>query len=116
MTRLNGQGAALAVALFLCLMGDNAAASEESEETFGLPEDTGREEVLAFCGPCHSMRLVTQQGLSRADWDELLVWMIEEQEMPPLEAQERKLVLDYLAKHLGPDTHRQRLRAKGIIR
>lgn len=68
-----------------------------------IPKEPGHEEVEAYCGACHSLRIVIQQGLDRASWDELLVWMVEEQDMPELEHEERKLILDYLATHLGPD-------------
>ena len=86
------------------------------DEYFGLPKNTGREEVLAYCGACHSMKLVVQQGLTRQVWAELLVWMYEEQEMDPLEPEEEKLVLDYLAEHLGPEGQKERLRKRGVLR
>ena len=68
-----------------------------------LPEGPGRDEVEAYCGACHSLQIVVQQGLSRDRWSELLIWMVEEQDMAELEAEEHKLVLDYLATHLGTD-------------
>ncbi len=68
-----------------------------------LPAGVGRFETEAYCSACHSLRLVVQQGLSRADWDELLDWMIEEQEMQPMEAADRAKVLGYLAKHFNTD-------------
>ncbi len=66
-----------------------------------LPAGVGRFETEAYCSACHSLRLVVQQGLSRADWDDLLDWMIEEQEMQPMEAADRAKVLGYLAKHFN---------------
>lgn len=92
--------------------GGPAAADDES---VGLPEDSGLEEVVAYCGACHSMKLVVQQGLSRGDWAELLEWMYDEQGMAELEPDEETLVLDYLAKHVGPDSQKQRLRERGIL-
>lgn len=81
-----------------------AAATEEEEDDYqGLPPGTGRDEVLGYCGSCHSMKLVTQQGLTRATWIEVLDWMVEEQEMPELDAEDQKLVLDYLEMFYGPD-------------
>ena len=73
----------------------------------GMPRDKGREQVLVYCGPCHSLRLVAQQGLSRETWDETFVQMTKEHGMAPLPAGDRALVLEYLVKHLGPD-HRWR--------
>jgi hypothetical protein len=80
------------------------------DEYLGLPDEPGREEVAIYCGACHSLMLVVQQGLDRPEWDKLLDWMVEEQGMPELESDERKLVLDYLAEHVGPDGHAERLR------
>jgi cytochrome c len=79
------------------------AGQHDADEWEGLPAGAGREEVFALCGACHSLMLVTQQGLSRDRWDEALDWMIDEQEMEALEPAERKLVLDYLAKFYGHD-------------
>jgi cytochrome c len=90
--------------------GRHWASAEEDELTaIGLPPDTGRAEVEAYCGACHSLKLVVQQGLSREDWDETLEWMVEEQAMEPIDAQDRKLVLDYLAKHVSIEARRQKM-------
>ncbi len=62
------------------------------------------------------MMLVVQQGLTRQDWAELLVWMSEEQEMEPLEREDEKLVLDNLARHLGQEGQKARLRKLGVLR
>ena len=67
----------------------------------GLPEGPGRGLVFGICQACHSLAIVKQQGLNRERWDETLIWMVKEQEMPPLDPQSRKLVLDYLATHYG---------------
>lgn len=57
--------------------------------------------VGAVCSACHSLYMVTQQGLSRERWDKMLDWMIEEQGMEELSATDREAVLDYLSKHYG---------------
>ena len=95
-------------------VAERPRASED--EYLGLPDAPGREEVAAYCGACHSLKLVVQQGLTRPGWEEMLVWMYEEQEMPELEKDEEKLVLDYLAKYVNPENQKQRLRDQGIIR
>ena len=84
------------------------AGEHDSDEWEGLPAGQGRDEVFALCGACHSLKLVTQQGLSRERWDEALDWMIEEQEMEALEPADRKLVLDYLARFYGHDRRARR--------
>ena len=84
--------------------GAPARATETAQDEWqGLPPGTGREETFYLCGACHSLKIVTQQGLSRDTWDEAMDWMVEEQEMEPLEPAERKLIVDYLAKFYGPD-------------
>ncbi len=68
----------------------------------GLPPGPGREEIFYGCSSCHSLMLVTQQGLSRDSWDETLEWMVEEQGMAEIEdATTRDLILDYLSTHFG---------------
>ena len=63
----------------------------------------GAFETHAYCTACHSERIVAQQGLTLADWDELLEQMVEEHEMTPIEEPDRARVLDYLATHYGID-------------
>ena len=77
------------------------AAPAIDEDFEGLPAGAGREEVFYLCAACHSLKLVTQQGLPRYRWDELLTWMTEKQGMPELDGTERSVVLDYLAEHYG---------------
>lgn len=90
-------------------------AVEAEDAYLGLPDAAGREEVFAYCGACHSMQLVVQQGLTRHGWEEILEWMIDEQGMAQLEVEEEKLVLDYLAEHVNPETQKERLRARGLL-
>jgi len=75
------------------------AAAQES-----LPgEGEGKRIVETLCAACHSLKMVTQQGMSRHRWDETLVWMVEKQGMPDLPDDMRTEVLDYLAEHFGTD-------------
>ena len=99
--------AALAAAVSLAGAGPGAVSAEDDYQ--GLPPGEGRDEVLGLCGACHSMKLVTQQGLSRSTWAEVLVFMVEEQEMAELDPEDEKLVLDYLAKFYGPDRLARRM-------
>ncbi len=72
------------------------------DEYWGLPRDNGTEElVAAYCSACHSLRIVMQQHASQSRWDELLNWMVEKQNMPPLETEDRDHILNYLAKHFS---------------
>jgi cytochrome c len=84
-----------------------APAAIAAEDDFGgLPKGPGQEDVYAICAACHSIKLVLQQRLSRADWDEALDYMVAEQAMEKLDAEDRKIVLDYLGKYLGRDAPR----------
>jgi len=76
------------------------AWAEQSQ--FGVLEDAdGAAETYAYCTPCHSEMIVTQQRLSRQRWDELFDWMVEEQGMIEIQEPHRTRVLDYLASHYG---------------
>lgn len=77
--------------------------AEEEQDWQGLPPGKGREETFYLCSPCHSLKLVTQQGLSARRWNEVMDWMKDEQEMPELEPEDRKLIVDYLARFYGED-------------
>ncbi len=75
----------------------------DEDEWQGLPAGKGREETFFTCVPCHSLRMVTQQGLAKWRWNEAIDWMIDEQEMPRLSASERELIVGYLARFYGED-------------
>ena len=85
---------------------ETALQPGEEPEFEGLPKGLGREEVFYTCSACHSLRLVIQQRLARDIWDETLTWMVEEQDMTELEADEREIILDYLGTFLSATTPR----------
>ncbi len=84
-----------------CLAASTGYADDG--EWRGLPEGDGREEVFYQCQPCHSLKLVTQQGLDHDDWKETLEWMVEEQGMPEPEPEEWLAMLEYLTRFYGRD-------------
>jgi cytochrome c len=71
-----------------------------------VPPGAGREEVFYLCQACHSLAIVKQQGLNRESWDETLTWMVEEQEMPEMEPEERTLIVEYLATYYSQKRRR----------
>ena len=89
--------------------GEDEEDEEDEDEYQGLPPGDGRDEVFGYCSACHSIRLVTQQGLTRADWGEVLVYMVEEHEMAELEPEDERLVLDYLARFYGRDRRARKM-------
>lgn len=101
MVRANGMAAPEPWARRLML--DYLAAHFGAQQDWqGLPPGPGREEVFYTCNACHSLMIVTQQGMSRQRWDETLVWMVEDQGMAEIkDAATRELILDYLTTHFG---------------
>lgn len=67
-----------------------------------LPAGVGREETFYLCTACHGFKIVAQQGMTRAQWDDSLNWMTTRHGMNPIEGDDRKLVLDYLEQHYPP--------------
>ena len=77
-----------------------AAAAELWDD---LPPGEGRRETYVHCTACHSILLVSQQGLTRERWAETLDWMEQEQGMPPLDSALRKMIINYLAEVFSPE-------------
>lgn len=89
---------------------DTQRAKRRSSIDYGdMPEGEGRDTVAIICAACHSLRTVTQQGLSEARWDELMDWMVEKQGMAPLDAETRTSIVGYLAEHYGPGSRARSL-------
>jgi hypothetical protein len=76
--------------------GKRVRPAEEAPEQY--PEHPNREEAFYFCTPCHSFKLVAAQGMSRDRWDESLTWMVKRHNMPDVQGEDRKKILDYLEK------------------
>ena len=67
-----------------------------------LPEGPGREETFGICTACHGFKLVSNQSMTRAQWDDSLAWMTRRHGMVDIQGAERDLILDYLAQHYPP--------------
>jgi mono/diheme cytochrome c family protein len=94
-------GGAAAAALLLTA----PALADDEYEFAPLPPGEGAEETFYNCSACHSLRTVTNGAYSRRVWDEIIDWMVEDQGMWELDPEEREIILDYLATHLGEDRH-----------
>ena len=91
----------LSVVLFVCTVG---VAAETGKSPYGVLVDApGAAITYGFCSPCHSERIIAQQGLSREGWDELLDWMTEEHGMADPPDVIREPMLNYLATYYGVD-------------
>lgn len=84
-------------------IGSAGPASAQDAAYGGLPEGKNRVLVFGVCSGCHSVKMVTQQGMSRAKWDTTLDWMVAQQGMPELDSETESKVLDYLAEHFNTD-------------
>ena len=73
---------------------------DEAPEQF--PEGAGRDETFYACTACHNFTLVAAQGMTRAQWDDSLSWMTTRHNMPALDGNDRKVVLDYLERTYPP--------------
>lgn len=89
------------VVLALALLALPALAAEV-EDVSVLPEGPGQEETFHGCVACHNTAVIRRSRLTRAQWDGLMDWMVERHGMNPLEADERRVIVDYLARHFGP--------------
>jgi hypothetical protein len=78
------------------------AQSVAPSDPADYPDAPGREETVNFCGACHSFRLVAAQGMTRAQWDESVKWMVQRHNMPQLDKAELDVMLDYLAAAFPP--------------
>lgn len=67
---------------------------EESPEEFAAGK--GRDETFYACTACHGFRLVAQQGLTRAQWEDSIALMVRRHNMPKLDDKDRETVLNYL--------------------
>ena len=70
------------------------APSDESPEDF--PAGAGRDETFYACTACHGFKLVAQQGMTRAQWDDSINLMIRRHNMPPPDDKDRAVLLGYL--------------------
>ena len=102
-------GKRLAAALVVAALS-GPAASAQTPEAFTPRDETpeefpagpGRDEAFYSCVACHNFKLVAAQGLDRERWSGTLDWMTVRHNMPALEGDDRKLILDYLASTFPP--------------
>ncbi len=96
---------------FFALVVAASGASAQAADDRGIddfPAGPGREETANLCAACHTGRLVSQQGLSREQWNETLDVMTARHKMPKLDGAERELILSYLTTAFPPRAHRGR--------
>jgi mono/diheme cytochrome c family protein len=96
-------GAMLAAAMAVSALAQTPRTFTPTDESpEDLPAGHGREETFYACTACHGFKIVAQQGMTRAQWDDSLSWMTSKHGMNALEGDDRKLILDYLEAHYPP--------------
>lgn len=101
MSRIRHLRANVAMAALAAVIALPAAAFDDPED---MPEGAGREETFYACIACHSLQVVTRQGMTRPMWDDTLRLMVERHGMMELEPEERGLILDYLSEQFPAQT------------
>ncbi len=96
---------ALPLAALLLALSVPGARAEDTPE--GLPEAPGREETFYACIACHGTAVIRRSRLSREGWVELMDWMTEKHGMAPLEGEDRRVIVDYLARVFPPGTQQR---------
>jgi hypothetical protein len=82
--------------------GEAGTMFDPADDYWGLPRTDGYMLVDQNCTACHSIRIVMQQHQTEERWDYLLTWMVQDQGMWEMPAEERASVLAYLVEHFGP--------------
>ena len=96
---------ALLAAAALLLASPAETRAQETPES--LPDAPGREETFHICIACHGTAVIRRSRLSREGWDELMNWMTEKHGMAPLEGEDRRVIVDYLARVFPPGAPQQ---------
>ncbi|NJB72144.1 hypothetical protein GGR42_002635 [Saonia flava] len=68
----------------------------------GFVDAEGLDQVVQNCTTCHSAKLVTQNRMSKEQWQATIRWMQETQNLWPL-GENEELIVNYLATHYAPD-------------
>jgi hypothetical protein len=98
------------LAAALALTAPSTAGTQEPPPAFeptldeidDLPAGPGQEETFYTCTACHGLALIKSQGMTSERWDDTISFMIGTHNMPEPTAEERDLIVSYLAEHFPP--------------
>lgn len=79
-----------------------ALPPEHNDTVDTLPPGPGREETFARCAACHGTAIIKQQGMTRAQWDASIDYMIQRHGMVVPDDAERVILLNYLEAQFPP--------------
>ena len=88
--------AVIAGALSVAPAAAQSSFTPRDENPEDFPAGAGRDETFYTCTACHGFKLVAQQGMTRAQWDDSINLMIRRHNMPALDDKDRAAVLSYL--------------------
>lgn len=108
---MSARGALVALLVFAL-----SAAARAQETPEALPDGPGRDETFYACVACHGTAVIRRSRLTRAGWDELMDWMTEKHGMPRLEGDDRRVIVDYLARSFPPAAQQQRRGGSPFLR
>lgn len=102
--------ARLAVAVLIAILAVQAVPAQEVEiDSFtGLKMNDDWQLVRNNCIACHSLKLVTQQRGSAAQWLALIRWMQEKQNLWQFDPDTESRIINYLAENYPPQANRRR--------
>ena len=83
--------------LLACFLVPAPARAAERDPVTGLIVGPGWELVRAYCGACHSYRIVTSQRGDARFWSDTIRWMQRTQNLATLPADHERSIVDYLA-------------------
>ena len=89
-------GVVVAGALLIVPAAAQTSFTPRDESPDEFVAGKGRDETFYACTACHGFKLVAQQGLSRAGWEDSINLMVRRHNMPPLDVKDREIVLNYL--------------------
>ena len=96
------------LALLLALGGAAEAQEIELDAITGLKIEGDWELVRNNCIACHSLKLITQQRGSEAQWLNMIRWMQEKQNLWQFDADTENRIINYLATNYPPQDDRRR--------
>ena len=94
------------LAMVILLTSDLSAKEKRNYQ--GLPPGEGVDLVLENCTACHSTDIIQKNHMSREAWDKTITWMQKKQGLWELGKNNRKIILDYLAKAQGVSNNKNK--------
>lgn len=96
----------IAMASLLLGLTASVAYADDDPDYAAMIEGDGKDFAFLVCSDCHAMQHVLQKRYSRRGWQDAMKRMTDDFGMAELEAEERRLIVDYLDRHYGTGSGR----------